>query len=242
MSRDGASLNQYRSSCDSAGVAAAPPSRGCPVLMVPARTALESSGIGLKTICPVHQWTNLLAMFASTDCRATASKGMRELRCHLFALPSSPCNLAVWPVVFLWCLKRQLTHFPRHPPRRFDLFFFESSPLSSRCYVYLDECDEARPRRRFGVSKARSCAKRRGLGKVEARGPGNATMDSISTVHIAATPPVSRHRFVSPSAEGVEGERGTLEHKHAQDSVVFEGTTSASTATLLSSQNVAPGR
>lgn len=123
MSRDGASLNQYRSSCDSAGVAAAPPSRGCPVLMVPARTALESSGIGLKTICPVHQWTNLLAMFASTDCRATASKGMRELRCHLFALPSSPCNLAVWPVVFLWCLKRPLTHFPRHPPRRFDLFF-----------------------------------------------------------------------------------------------------------------------
>lgn len=133
--------------------------------------------------------------------------------------------------------------FPSAPAEAFrPFFFFESSPLSSRCYVYLDECDEARPRRRFGVSKARSCAKRRGLGKVEARGPGNATMDSISTVHIAATPPVSRHRFVSPSAEGVEGERGTLEHKHAQDSVVFEGTTSASTATLLSSQNVAPGR
>jgi hypothetical protein len=78
----------------------------------------HSSGIGLEIICPVHQLTNPLPMFASTHSRAMASKGMRA---HLFALPSSPCNLAGWPVVFLWCLKRQLTHFPRHPPRRFDL-------------------------------------------------------------------------------------------------------------------------
>lgn len=96
--------------------------------------------------------------------------------------------------------------FPSAPAEAFRPFFFESSPLRSRCYVYLDDCDEARPRRRFGVSKARSCAKRRGRGKVEARGPGNATMDSISTVHTQPQP--HQCRDIASSRHRSRGWRG----------------------------------
>ncbi|KAK1826219.1 hypothetical protein QBC39DRAFT_27910 [Podospora conica] len=206
MSRDGASSNQYRSSCDSAGVdgwrcgtrgvGAAPASvlRHC------------SSGIGLEIICAVHQSTDRPPMLASTHPRTMASKGRTRRRpgpreADSTCLPS-PCNLGLACCVSV-VLETPAHSFPSAPAEAFRCFTKRPG-----CYFYLDECDQARSRRRFGVSQAEGHAKRGGRGhgtrKVETRGRvWNPSPQA--RVHTAATPRMSRRRFVSPWPEGVEG-------------------------------------